>query len=442
MNRREWLMTCGGGLLGGIALTSGCDEADGMPTDPGGLPPVGAAADSTALPPDYLCATFEPRADRAIAWVAAPRATTATIELWRAGASAAVDVGQVLVSDELGLVGSAVLPDLEPDVEYRYRARFDDGGPGPWLRLRTAPDPTVAAPVSFLFSADIGPERDLYDIFSMLIAERGDFYLHLGDWPYADKAPAAVTLTEFRGKHRAVREPDEIQEWLWATPVAPIYDDHDIVNNWTSQLAVEDPALLENGLRSWREYCPLEDVMQYRDFRWGRLAHFFVLDTRLYRSGTSVEPAARTMLGAAQRDWLIEAMTASDAAFKILVSSVPIAFDGTNDDWGPYAAERDQLLADLADAGVAPIVVLSADRHWFAARHLAGGVREYQVGPLAAGLGNYPTSFPDNVVASALARNAGRIDITLDGAVATLTFHCIGEDGGVLYSESFDAPLP
>ncbi|HEU5058617.1 MAG TPA: alkaline phosphatase D family protein, partial [Kofleriaceae bacterium] len=318
------------------------------------------------------------------------------------------------------------------------------GGPGPWLRFRTAPRASDLVPISFLFSADIGPNEKLHDIFPGLAVRSEGVYLHLGDWPYADKNPAARTVEEFRDKHRQVRSPRAIQEFMWRIPIAPIYDDHDITNGWTRSLLDRDPDLFAAGMQVWSEFFPLSSTVAYRDFRWGALAHFFVLDTRRYRDDPDLTAAdSRQFLGGEQYDWLTAGLSGSDAVFKLIVTSVPFDFNGSVDDWGAYELEKSRLRAFLADSGTENVIFLTADRHWFAARHLSDGLREFQVGPLAAGLGMYPEAFPPEVVASALLRNYGAISIApdLERGIATLRFTCVDEHHVPVYQEIIEAPL-
>ena len=445
MNRRDWLVACGR-LAGGAAVglsVPGCDAPPDLEQAPIEIDIDGPV---TALPPRYLAATFEPREDSAIAWLAASSPTAAHVELLVEGELEPTRVAEVELTPEGGLVAAVRLGGLVPDTRYRHRAFFQGAGYGPWLRFRTAPEIDALAPVSFLFSADVGIHPELEPTYRMLAAERVPFYLHLGDWPYADKAPAARSIGEFRRRHREVREPYAIQEWLWSTPLVPIYDDHDVRENWAGkELAARDPELLASGLAVWREYFPLTGDTAFREFRWGKLAHFFVVDTRRYRDRRDPRREYWELLGDPQLDWLTETLAGSDAAFKILCSSVPFGFDGYEyDDWSSFLTDRGRVLRVVRERGIDPLIVLSADRHWFAARHLEDGVREYQVGPLTAGLGRYPDSFPPDVVASALARNCGRIDIEadLEWGVARLSFTCLRTDGSVIFSEDAQAPLP
>lgn len=409
------------------------------------LPAAGPDPDATALPPHYLAATFEPRSDTAVAWVAASVPTLVHLELLAEGSLSPQNVATVELTEDHGLAASVTLRDLAPDSEYRYRAYFDGGGYGPWLRFRTAPPLDAIAPLSFLFSGDVGLHPGLEGVYGVLAREETQMYFHLGDWPYADQAPAARSRSEFRDRHRALREPYAIQEWMWTTPVVPMYDDHDIRENWSGvDLAEKDSELLSTGLAVWHEYFSLGDSIGFRDFHWGALAHFFVADTRLYRDKRDENRERWKLLGDSQLSWLTTSLRESTAAFNILVSPVPFGFDGyEDDDWSAFPADRDAIFRVVREAQIGPLIVISADRHWFAARHLDEGVREYQVGPLTAGLGKYPDSFPSNVVASALARNFGRIDIyaDTDAGIARLSFTCLDIEGNVLHTEDLESAL-
>jgi alkaline phosphatase D len=85
------------------------------------------------------------------------------------------------------------------------------------------------------------------------------------------------------------------------------------------------------------------------------------------------------MLGAAQRRWLIDSLTASTAVWKVVVSSVPLSVPkgGTaRDSWSNadsrgqpeehstgFAVERDAILRTLRQRGLRNLVVIAADVH-------------------------------------------------------------------------------
>ena len=128
----------------------------------------------------------------------------------------------------------------------------------------------------------------------------------------------------------------------------------------------------------------------YRRVRWGDLATFHMLDTRQYRDdqacgdeiGDCAErfDPARTMTGAAQERWLLNGFARSRARWDILgqqvffsqVDLTPGPERGVNPDaWDGYTANRDRVVAGLADSPVRNAVVLTGDihSHWAAEVH-------------------------------------------------------------------------
>ena len=63
----------------------------------------------------------------------------------------------------------------------------------------------------------------------------------------------------------------------------------------------------------------------YRKIRYGADVEVFLLDTRQYRSRNADQDGpAKTMLGARQLRWLLDELQASDATWKVIVTSVPV----------------------------------------------------------------------------------------------------------------------
>jgi len=72
--------------------------------------------------------------------------------------------------------------------------------------------------------------------------------------------------------------------------------------------------------------------------------------------------------------------------FKFIISSVPLSAlwagpDGRTETWAGYPEERDTVLSLLAS--VPNVVVISGDRHEFAAIEYLGGTLEFSVSPLS-----------------------------------------------------------
>ena len=255
-----------------------------------------------------------------------------------------------------------------------------------------------------------------------------DFFVNLGDWPYADKAPPALTLDDYRERHFEARSLTTTRELLQRLPVFAVYDDHDVICNWDARDRMLMPERVAAAVQAWTEFFPLRGRTRYRSWRWGRNAELFMLDCRLYRSANDApDDAAKTMLGARQKAWLMGALRASPATFKIVLSTVPFNFCNPADDWQAFSTERDELFDFIANEGLTGVVLFSADRHYFAAHQHPHGLREYHMGPLAAGLGAHPPQRPE-VIASAWTENFGEVEIT-GGSSPKLTFTC--HDGTV-----------
>ena len=109
-----------------------------------------------------------------------------------------------------------------------------------------------------------------------------------------------------------------------------------------------------------------------------------MLDTRQFRDDQACgDPSAvavcperfdpgRTILGAAQRDWLLDGFGRSTARWQVLGNQVCMGLTDADpgpgetvgtDAWDGYVADRDRVLGAAADRGVRNLVVITGDRH-------------------------------------------------------------------------------
>ena len=370
--------------------------------------------------------------------------------------------------------GKRVLSGLTPATRYAWEAR----GAGETVRgeFVTAPPHDEGAPVRFLWSGDLGGGGFCrrvdggYRIFKAMARARPDFFLFVGDTIYADvkcDRPGVVPgadfiatrLDQYRARHRYQREDPAMQELLRATSVDAIWDDHEVRNDFSGPT---EP-LMPTGRRAFVEYWPIvppdeEPTRLYRKFRWGRLLEVFILDTRQYRS-PNAEPdgPGKTMLGAAQRRWLVDNVATSTATWKVAVSSVPLSIPtgsperrdswsnasvyGTPQEGGTgFAVERDAILRQLREQGVTNLVFVVADvHHAELARHHptpAWSFHEFVAGPLSAGFGR-PRPLdeglhPRSLFARGGVNNFGEVTIE----PAQLTVRLRDEEGTVLFTHT------
>ncbi len=380
-----------------------------------------AARGPAVHPARAAAAVGEVTATSAVVWARCAGATHAALQLGD-GAPTVVEVGaerDFTARIPVGSLASRARHDYrvwcDADVEHAIDGTF-----------RTAPGAAEAAPVRLAWGGDVGGQnvcRDAvvgYDVFDQLRARDPDFFVALGDMIYADDAclalgrygnrqipgppPAEGSVEAFRRHWRYNREDPALARFLLATSYYGVWDDHETNNDAGPQDDVLPAAPGEHRLplarAAFLDYQPLVETERlYRQVRWGRHLEVFILDTRSHRESARTRdagPVPKSMLGAAQRRWLIASLAASEATWKVVVSSVPMAIPTGGDGWADVGSgvgfER-ELLAILASARAARVrnlVWLTTDVHFATGfRHRPFKdceVLELVSGPLNAGI--------------------------------------------------------
>lgn len=351
----------------------------------GGLGPFGCASTHIRAHGDnglthcYVCG--EVTDSGALVWLRAYPGSRAALHY---GKNPSFDdfssTGLVSVDPQADFTAIIPLDRLEPATRYYYRAAVAGKKPGPVATFVTAPRPDNDAKVSFCFSGDM---RDSYKPFMVMNAvhfQRPDFFMHLGDTIYADINGVARQLPEFWAKYRYNREDLSTEGCFCATSVYATWDDHEVVNDFGP-----GHPLAPIGRKAFLDYWPVrhrngEEDKIYRSFRWGQAAEIFILDVRQYRN-----PAKNTMLGAAQKQWLLDGLARSSATFKFIATPVPMA-GGGRDRWDGYPKERQDLFTFIKERKIGGVVFLSADLHYAAITKIphSGGLKDITAGPIAA----------------------------------------------------------
>ncbi len=259
-----------------------------------------------------------------------------------------------------------VVDGLEPNTTYAYRVWCVTGtgdaaveGAPVIGTVKTAPPPDSAQAVQFVWGGDVGGQnacRDVaegYPIFRTIADQHPDFFIGLGDMVYVDSPCLAkgrygnpqipgprkvsIDLPEFWAYWKYNREDDATQHVLASTPYYAVWDDHEVFNDFGPQRDTGPSPpyppgrhLLPLGRKAFLDYNPFPDPPRqlYRSFRWGQHLELFILDTRSYRDANDRNDDAhhpKTMLGSEQLRWLKDGLLRSDATWKVIVSSVPLA---------------------------------------------------------------------------------------------------------------------
>jgi phosphodiesterase/alkaline phosphatase D-like protein len=303
--------------------------------------------------------------------------------------------------------------------------------------VRTAPRAGALRPVRVVVTADYDPSPAFATgLLDAIIAAAPEIAISIGDFPYTDNGPPAMTVAQYRARHVELRSHPPVRALLESAGMYAIYDDHEVRNDWDARARINEPARYAAAVQVWDEFFPQRapvGEIRYRRWRWGAHLECFLLDCRRFRSAdNAVDDATKTMLGAEQHQWLIDGVTTSAATFKLILTSVPLDFGIGDDHWATFSTERDAIFAALV--GTPGILFVSGDQHYFAAQRHAFGIREIQIGPLARGLGPPGPDAP-GVLFRSIRYNAGLIDVDGD----RLTVLGLGDGGEVFYRETLSA---
>jgi alkaline phosphatase D len=340
--------------------------------------------------------------------------------------------------------GQVVLTGLKPDTTYRYRVGSERGS------FTTAPAADDADSVRLVFGGDVAGQnvcrdtREGFPIMETIRVLRPDVFVGLGDMIYADNGcnpvglygnaqvpgpgPAA-DLATFWGHWRYNRADALSQRLLRSTSYVGVWDDHEVVNDFgplsdTRSTPPYTPGvhLLPIGLEAFLDYTPIAIASNtpkrlYRSLRWGKHLELFVLDTRQYRDANLASDSPdrpKTMLGREQLTWLKDSLAASDATWKVIVSSVPMSIptgfpaENGRDGWANFdqttgfEQELLDVLGFMESRGILNTLWITTDVHFAKAfqyrpfSNPAFLVHELASGPLNAGI--FPTAAHDTTL--------------------------------------------
>ena len=392
-------------------LLAGCAE---QPAEPTPAPPP------ASLPAPWI-ASGDVTDSTAVVWVRPVEGREVTVTAGKQ------TVGPVTVNARG--IAKLSLTGLSPgtDVHYTATTCSEDGACGQAAGSFTTA-PTATAPLSLIVGGDLGGQGHCraveggYRIFEALAALQADRFIANGDFIYADgtctdTSPAGVRVIP--GDFPSVADPsvdwtaaDAVFDAHWSynladpalraflekTPMISQWDDHEIINDfgapwdaWHTADAERSgyPALIASGRAAFFDWSPIAGTSIERQFAWGGLVDLFVADGRSHRSLNSMPDGPdKTLLGAEQRQRLIEGLTTSQATWKVVSLNVPISTPTGSSAWkagrdgiasgtgagAPEGAddistatgfehEWTEILAAVEAAGVTGLVFVTTDVH-------------------------------------------------------------------------------
>jgi len=319
-----------------------------------------------------------------------------------------VKKGTAIATPQLGHSVHVEVEGLEPDRWYFFQ--FKAGTEiSPVGRSRTTPKfGTMPDQMRFAYTSCQHIEYGYFNGYDHMIKEDLDLVVHLGDYIYEyagrkDKERAHLggeieSLDDYRNRYAQYRLEAGLQEAHRLFPWLVTWDDHEFDNNYSNLVSEQDGISPEeflyrriNAYQAYYEVMPLRkatmprgpNMKLYRKVQYGRLANFYVLDTRQYRTDQpnddgnkdlvgKVFDSQATMLGEKQEGWLMSNLLHTKATWNVLAQQVMMARvnrgEGENrmfsmDQWPGYDVSRTRLLRFFNDRKVPNPVVLTGDIH-------------------------------------------------------------------------------
>ena len=261
---------------------------------------------------------------------------------------------------------------------------------------RTRTLPAAGAPVNQLRMAFVSCqhyETGFFTAYRHMLEDDLDLVFHLGDYIYEYEGrdgrarkhtgDEIELLRDYRNRYALYKLDPDLQAAQARFPFVVTWDDHEVDNNYAADRSEEEGFPAELFLRrraeayqAYFEHMPLRRsslptgprMQLYRQFAYGDLASFFVLDTRQYRtdqpcgdrngpSCDGVTAADATMLGEVQEQWLVDGLDRSSSRWNVLAQQVLMARVDrapgeaeriSMDQWSGYEAPRRRLMEFLA----------------------------------------------------------------------------------------------
>jgi alkaline phosphatase D len=358
----------------------------------------------------------------------------------------------------------ATLGRLEPGTTYAYQIYINTKPaslPYPTLfktptlwQWRTDPPDFTVAMGSCVYIGDSIYDRpgksygSGYEIFQRIAEKKPDMMLWLGDNYYLREADwYSETGIRYRASHS--RSVPEMQPLLAQAQHYAIWDDHDFGPNDSDRSYV----LKERANAVFQDYWAnptygigdrggITTMFQHEDM------DFFLLDNRTFRTANNCKKCPnRQYFGLEQIEWLIEAMVASAAPFKIVASGGQIL--NSHKAFENYInlneTERAYLLKRIEEEQIKGVVFVTGDRHFTELSQMttASGLRilDITASPLTSGMSTNPKDVNEYRVPGTLVdkeHNFCTLRFTGKRKERKMQVTVFGQNGQEMWTRSFD----
>lgn len=355
--------------------------------------PANIYGDTLHAPFYYGVASGDPTATQVVIWTRIDPTAGASVQVdWEIAADSSftnvLQNGTATVDGSTDHTLAIDLSGLSPAQHYWYRFQGPQGNYSAIGRTKTA-----ATGVSANIRLAIASCSSIYSGFFTAyrhIGERNDIDLmvHLGDYVYdfvdsdeEERVPVPYPtrpedLEDWRDLHEYHLLDPDLRLARQRHPWINIWDNHDIASDSLPQFL--------QAVQAFREYVPMrlpdpnDPSRIYRAFSYGDLFDLFALDYEQYYHNDSIGNEA-SPLGTAQRTWLLNELSNSNATWKIIANQkmfgqfslagfpavIPFG-DGPVADssaWDGHNAARNTILNHLDQNNIDNTIILSGDIH-------------------------------------------------------------------------------
>ena len=336
-----------------------------------------------------------------------------------------VQSGQALAIGALAHSVHVEVQGLAADRWYFYRFMRGDAVSATG-RTRTVPAPdAVVNRLRLAYASCQNWQHGYFSAYRHMLAENLDLVLFLGDYIYESPASATsarpgttgwvLTLDDYRQRYALYKSDADLQAMHQTCPWLVTWDDHEVQNDYAGlQDGSSGPvqpsfaARRAAAYQAFYEHMPLRasaltqalaglaggaEMRIYQRVNYGRLASFYMLDSRQYRDpqvctrqgkkgASTLNPSsceawndpARSLLGTPQEQWLTTELGRASPQWNLLGQQTLFGqrdFQTAqrpgptlwNDGWDGYSAARTRLTESLRGQAVPNPVLLGGDVH-------------------------------------------------------------------------------
>lgn len=231
-------------------------------------------------------------------------------------------------------------------------------------------------------------------IFNTIVSKNPELMLWLGDNIYL-REPDWNTKTGIYKRYTHMRSNPALQELLAYCPNYAIWDDHDFGPNDADRSFWNKATTLQAFKDFWANpgYGVNGQPGITTSFEWADAA-FFQLDDRYNKTPNESTDSNKTILGADQKQWLLDNLLSTTATFKfVAVGGQFLNTAPKYENFANYAKERKEIIDFIRRHKIKNVIFLTGDRHHSEITKMEGdsvlpAIYDITSSPLTSGAGN------------------------------------------------------